>query len=94
MSEIIENYTIRLLQELRDIASQQFADLRAQVAVLAQGQVGIRSEMQGIRGELREVQADLKRVSLHLPEVAIILDHHSTRLDGIERHVGLDKPKH
>ena len=94
MTEKFENHTIRLLQELRESSAQQAGEIRAQIAVLAQGQVGIRTEVQALRSEVREVQSDVQRVNLHLQEVAIILDHHSTRLDAIERQLGLDKSKH
>jgi len=87
MTEQFENHTIRLLQEMREASAQQSAEIRAQIAVLAQGQVGMRTEMQAVR-------ADVNRINLHLHEVAIILDHHSTRLDAIERQLGLDKLKH
>jgi len=94
MNEPFENHTIRLLQEMREASAHQSAEIRAQIAVLAQGQVGIRTEVQALRTEVREVRSDLNKVNLHLQEVAIILDHHSTRLDAIERQLGLDKLKH
>ena len=94
MNEPFENHTIRLLQEMREASAQQSSEIRAQIAVLTQGQMGIRTEVQALRTELREVQSDLRNVNLHIQEVAIILDHHSTRLDAIERQLGLDKSKH
>jgi len=89
-----ENLILRKLQEMRAENAAQFAAIaardektQAQIGVLAQGLNSVRTELQGIR-------ADVKRMSDHIHEIAMAVDHHTTRLDRIEQHLGLDKTKH
>ena len=53
---------------------------QAQIGFLAQGQTGMRG--------------DIKRMSDHIYEITMSIDHHTTRLDAIERHLGLAASKH
>jgi acyl-CoA reductase-like NAD-dependent aldehyde dehydrogenase len=82
-----ENVILRKLQEMRAEMAAQFAEIaardekaQAQIGVLAQGQTGMRG--------------DIKRMADHIHEIAMAIDHHTTRLDRIEQHLGLDKTTH
>jgi hypothetical protein len=44
-----------------------------------------------MRTELGDLSAKVVSMQSHIHEIAIVLDHHSTRLDSIEQHLGLDK---
>ena len=82
-----ENLVLKLLQDIRSEAREtrlehaaQFDELRGAVGVVAQG--------------LNSVRAELKFVREQIQEIALVVDHHTTRLDSIERHLGLDSTKH
>ncbi len=93
MAEGPENI-LKLLQEMRAEMQEmrrenaarfaeihvEFDEIRAQIGTLAQGQNSVRIEMRLIREQMHEI--------------AITVDHHSTRLDGIEHHLGLNAAKH
>jgi hypothetical protein len=80
MTEETENIVLKLLREMRAEHTAQFEELRAQVGVVAQG--------------LNSVRSELKLVREQIQEIALVVDHHTTRLDGIEHHLGLDASKH
>lgn len=94
MTETTDNLVIRLLQEMRSEAQEtlaemkemrrenavQFEELRAQIGVVAQGQNSIRQELKLVREQIQEI--------------AIVVDHHSMRLDAIDHHLGLNQSKH
>ncbi len=89
-----ENLILHKLQEMRVEIATQFAEIaardektQAQIGVLAQGLNSVRTELQGVR-------ADMKRMNDHIQELALAVDHHTTRLDRIEQHLGLDAAKH
>lgn len=101
MTEETENLVLRLLQELRtqiqelrSEAAERDRHTQAQIGVLSQGQLAIRNEQLAIRNELHGMRDEFKNMSLHIQEIAIAIDHHTTRLDRIEAHLGLDKAQH
>ncbi len=94
MLNLFKFRTIKFLQEMHENSNRRFDDLRAQIAILAQDQVGVRAEMRALRSDVRAIQAELQRVSLSFRDLAIIPDHLDKRLDAIEREIGLDNPKH
>ncbi len=82
-----DNIILRLLQDMREETKAFRAELvardektQAQIGILAEGMTGLR--------------ADVKRISRHMQEIAMAIDHHTTRLDAIEHHLGLNQPKH
>ena len=89
-----ENLILRMLQEMRGENAARDEKTQAQIGVLAQGLNSVRTELQGIRTELKDVRGDMKRMNDHINEIAMAIDHHTTRLDRIEQHLGLDKTKH
>jgi hypothetical protein len=94
MSSDLESHTIRLLQEMRAENAVQYAEIRSRIGVIAKGQIDIRSELREVRTELKDVRTELSRLTTHVHEIAIAVDHHTTRLDAIERHLGLDTSQH
>lgn len=94
MTEQPDNLILRLLQEMRTDTNAQFIELRAQIATIAQGQLGMRTELKELRADLKDLSTKVISMQSHIHEIAIVLDHHSTRLDSIEQHLGLDKSKH
>jgi septal ring factor EnvC (AmiA/AmiB activator) len=94
MVEPTDNLILRLLQEMRTEAVARDEKTQAQIGILAQGLTGVRAELQSIRVELKELRGDMKRMNDHISELAIAVDHHTTRLDRIEQHLGLDAAKH
>lgn len=90
MADVTNELIFNVLKEVQAGQAEQKADtaeLRAQIATLAQGQVNMRVEITGMR-------SDIKVLTGYVQEVAIILDHHSRRLDRIEHHLELNKPPH
>lgn len=83
VSDNIENLTLRTLQEMRVEIASQLGETRAQIAVLAQSLVGLRNDVRELRTEVGEIK-------LHVQEIAIIVDHHSHRLERIEQHLDLE----
>jgi hypothetical protein len=75
-----QNLILRHLQEFRAEAAARGEKTQAQIGTLAQGLNGVRTELQAIRASLAEM--------------AIAIDHHTTRLDRIEKHLGCDAAKH
>jgi chromosome segregation ATPase len=82
-----ENLILKLLREMRAESTSQFEELRGAVGVVAQG-------LNSVRSELKEIKSDIVTVKDRLGEIALVVDHHTTRLDSIEHHLGLDAPKH
>ncbi len=89
-----ENLILKMLRDMRVHSDEQFDELRGAIGVLAQGLNGVRTELGSVRTELKEIKADLASVKDRLGEIALVVDHHTTRLDGIEKHLGLDAIKH
>jgi uncharacterized protein YggE len=90
MTEITNALIYKVLQDVQAGQAEHRAQLnetRAQIAVLTQGQVNIRTELAGLSLGVKDLKG-------YVQEVAIILDHHGRRLDAIERHLGLDKATH
>jgi hypothetical protein len=80
MTENFDNHTIRLLQEMRVEAAARDEKTQAQIGILAQA-------LNGVKAELIRMREDIHAIT-------IAVDHHSTRLDRIEQHLGLDAQKH
>ena len=40
------------------------------------------------------IRVDIKQMTAHIQELAMAVDHHTVRLDRIDRHLGLDASKH
>lgn len=101
MTEQPESFILRLLQEIRADIAERDERAQAQIASLAQGQLGMRAELRALHDDNKDIRADFKELSgkftqmtSHLHEIAIVLDHQNGRLDRIERHLGLDSPQH
>lgn len=87
MTDQPDNLVLKILQDMREESAARDEKTQAQIGVLAQGQTSLRAEIQGMR-------LDMRRMAEHMQEVAIVLDHHTTRLDKIEHHLGLNQQKH
>lgn len=94
MSDQPDNLVLKILHDMREEAAARDEKTQAQIGILAQGQISMRAEIQGMRGEIQDIRADLRRMSGHMQEIAMAIDHHTTRLDKIEHHLGLNQPKH
>ncbi len=94
MTEQPDNLVLRHLQEMRAELAARDEKTQAQIGTLAQGLNGVRTELHAIRGELKDMRTDISRMNEHIHELALAVDHHTTRLDLIEHHLGLDASKH
>lgn len=89
-----ENLILHKLAEMRAETAARDEKMQAQIGILAKGQVDVRAE-------LKEIRNGMDRINTHMHEIAIAIDHHGTRLDGIEtrlerveKHLGLEESKH
>ena len=87
MTDQPENLILHKLQEMRAELAARDEKTQAQIGVLAQGLNSVRTELRGIRDELKDIRT-------HIHELALAVDHHTSRLDRIEQHLGLDAAKH
>ena len=87
MIEPPENLILHKLQEMRVEIAARDEKTQAQIGVLAQGLNSVRTELRGIHVELKDIRT-------HMHELALAVDHHTSRLDRIEQHLGIDAAKH
>lgn len=94
MTEPNDNLILHLLREMRTEAQQTRAENTAQFEKI-QGQIAVLAKGQGdVRNQLKILTDKFDVMSTHVQEMAIVLDHHSMRLDRIDQHLGLDEPRH
>jgi outer membrane murein-binding lipoprotein Lpp len=59
--------------------------LTAKVGTLAEGMVSMRKQIDGLRDDVHALRTDVQMI-------AIAVDQHTTRLDHIEKHLGIGTP--
>jgi hypothetical protein len=80
MQEQPDNIILIRLQEMRTETTARDEKMQAQIGILAE--------------RLTTIGLELKRMNAHMGELAMAVDHHTARLDKIEKHLGLDAQKH
>jgi hypothetical protein len=81
MAETVQDSHRRTSGEVYDLGRQIFAETGA----LKEGLVGLKAEMQAFRGHMISLQTDVHNIYS-------ILARHDTRLDRIEKRLGLIEP--
>lgn len=94
MSDEPDNIILHILQDMRTelrTVREELREIRAEAIVRdekTQAQIGVLAEGLG------SLRIDMRRMSGHMQEIAMAIDHHTTRLDKIEHHLGLNQAKH
>ena len=94
MIEPPENLILHKLQEMRVEIAARDEKTQAQIGVLAQGLNSVRTELRGIHVELKDIRGEIRDIRNTIHELALAVDHHTSRLDRIEQHLGIDAAKH
>ncbi|MER2520916.1 MAG: hypothetical protein ABTQ34_09585 [Bdellovibrionales bacterium] len=94
MTESADNLILRMLQEMRAESAARDERIEAQIGALAEGQISLRAGQAKLWDELKEIRTEIKLLRNQIHELAIAVDHHTSRLDRIEQHLGLDNARH